>query len=41
VLIVNGNEEMEVRGSIWASDFIVGAGAPGGVNAPCASKAEG
>ena len=39
--MANGSDEMGVRGSIWASVFIVGAGAPGGVKAPCACKAEG
>ena len=32
--MVNGTEEIGVRGSICASDFIVGAGAPGGVRLP-------
>ena len=38
--MVNGTEEIGVRGSVCASVFIVGAGAPGGVKAPC-PKAEG
>jgi hypothetical protein len=29
-----------VRGSIWASDFIVAAGAPGGVRLPWAKTVE-
>ena len=41
--MANGAEAMGVRGSICASDFIVGAGAPGGVRLPWAErrKAEG
>jgi hypothetical protein len=35
-----GVEEMGVRGSICESDFIVGAGAAGGVSAPWAWTAE-
>jgi hypothetical protein len=31
---VNGSEEIGLRGSIWSSDFIVGAGGPGGVRLP-------
>ena len=38
--MVNGAEEIGMRGPICASVFIVSAGAPGGVNAPC-PKAEG
>ena len=36
-----GKDEIGVRGSICASVFIVGAGAPGGVRLPWANKAEG
>ena len=32
--MVNGAAEIGVRGSICASDFIVAAGAPGGVRLP-------
>ena len=39
-MIVKGSEEMGVRGSSWSSDFIVGAGVPGGVRVPW-PKAEG
>jgi hypothetical protein len=38
---MTGAEEIGVRGSTCASVFIVGAGAPGGVRLPCASKDEG
>ena len=34
--MANGRDEIGVRGSICASDFIVGAGAPGGVRLPWA-----
>ena len=37
-MMVNGAEEMGVRGSICESDFMVGAGAPGGVNTPWACR---
>ena len=33
--MVNGNEEIGVRGSTCSKVFIVGAGAPGGVSIPC------
>jgi hypothetical protein len=36
LLMVNGANEIAVRGSIWESVFIVGAGAPGGVRLPWA-----
>ena len=39
--MVNGAEEIGMRGSICASVFIVSAGAPGGVNAPCPKGANG
>jgi hypothetical protein len=32
--------EIGVRGSIWSSDFIVGAGAPGGASGPWARTVE-
>jgi hypothetical protein len=35
--MVIGMEEIGVRGSICASDFMVGAGVPGGVRLPCAN----
>jgi len=38
-VIANGNDEIGVRGSICASDFIVGAGAPDGVRLPWAKAA--
>ena len=38
--MVNGAAEMGVRGSICASVFIVGAGAPGGVSKPWARAVE-
>src|SRR5262249_27023700 len=37
---VKGSDEIGVRGSICASDFIVGAGAPGGVRLPCPKRVE-
>ena len=37
--MVNGAVAIGVRGSICASVFIVGAGAPGGVRLPCAKAA--
>jgi len=36
---VAGSVARSIRGSIWARDFPVGAGAPGGVRGPCASAA--
>src|ERR1051325_2160357 len=39
--MVKGTDEMGVRGSTWSSVFSVGAGAPGGVRLPWASKADG
>ena len=43
--MVKGALEMGVRfsslASSWSSVFIVGAGAPGGVRFPCASKEDG
>ena len=38
---MNGADEIGVRGSICESDFMVGAGAPGGVRLPWARKAKG
>lgn len=38
--MVNGSDEMGVRGSICDSYFIVGVGAPGGVSAPWAKTVE-
>ena len=38
--MVKGSEEIGVRGSIWSSVFIVGAGAPGGVSGPWARLVE-
>ena len=37
---MNGAKEIGVRASIWSSDFIVGAGAPGGVRLPWANTIE-
>src|SRR5688572_26868280 len=37
--MVAGRLEIGVRGSIWSSDFITGAGAPGGVRGPWPSTA--
>ena len=34
--MVKGADEMGVRGSTWESDFMLGAGAPGGVRLPWA-----
>jgi len=39
-VMVNGAEEIGVRGSIWESVIIVGAGAPGGVRLPWARQVE-
>ncbi len=36
--MVKGADEMGVRGSICANDFMVGAGAPGGVRLPWAKS---
>ena len=38
--MVNGREEIGVRGSICASDFMEGAGGPGGVRLPCPKAVE-
>src|ERR1039458_442751 len=38
--MVKGRDEIGVRGSICESDFIVGAGAPGGVRLPWAKTVE-
>jgi len=34
--MVKGADEIGLRASIWSNDFMVGAGAPGGVSEPCA-----
>lgn len=33
--MVKGADEIGLRASIWSNDFMVGAGAPGGVSEPC------
>jgi hypothetical protein len=40
LVIVNGSDEIGVRGSICERVFIVGAGGPGGVRVPWAKRVE-